>query len=748
MTKKGEATEKEAKPGPSPGQGQKADEPTTRRFYPEVVLSTVDRPIKGGPGSPWQGEISDEDILYLLRRDELAFRTAMKWAGAVFNKWLVIRAESDDLKEKIDEVLEKVEAKQILKQAYLLMKTRGYCIIALGFEEAGTVDATTEPVTVQGLAYLHAIPKTYISEIFVRDDPTKDDFGEIYQYELEVPLGDKTEKKIFPASRFIHWKNPFVDDNPEGISMFEPLFDKYVVKKNLDFAMGEVPYQMAVPPKVLYLPDDADEDEVTAAEKYWKSMNARSYLILPSAYKAELLDTSKVLRPEGYTDYILKTLGAGSLGSQMALLGGEAGTLSTADTNQQEWFGAVSDEQQNAVEPIIRELIKVLQKWKVLPEGDFWFDWNPLFETDEKEAAEISKLSAETVNILASAISMMAAQGFDLVVEDGETFFVKDQTRIVVPSVNALLSPHSKPKPAFRGRGSSSSSKVSALAPYLPEAERLKLFRLWEVKSDDLENKTIDAMRTVVTLIEGAILEEFRKQWERNMGPVGADPSAKVTAVTTAATNDAADLLEALEAFLPKALVKKLRAVLLGFTDEAYAASAIQTLEDAELSTTAFRMEDTEAIRVLRREWQRLASQTYLDMHSGAMLEVEEGLRAGSTYAEINNAIASRFGEFSKGIPNTIHKFVHTVTSKARFETMKTFGQDKGVFSTSMDDRVRDKHAQWEGAIMTEDEAMPLLSEFGCRCTIIPLSSYEKVATEVMMEERRRALEEAGELIV
>lgn len=736
-------TKKDKTPkGPSPGSGQTTPEPKTKRFFPEVTLSTRDRPTKGGAGSPWQAEVTDKDILYMIRRDELAFRIAMKWSGAVFNKGFEVRSDNDALKVAIDELFEKVKAKEIIKQGYLLAKTRGFCLIALGFEEAGTADASQDPAAVKGLAYLHAIPKTYVKEIIVEEDPTKDTFGEIIKYVLLVPVGDDTKEVTFPASRFVHFKNPFVDDNPEGISMFTPLYDKFVVKKNLDFAMSEVPYQMAVPLKVLYMPSDADEDEVTDAEEYWKNINARSYFILPDSYKAELMSTDKALNPEHYTDYVLSTLGSGSLGSKMAMLGTEAGALSTSETNQQEWFGQVADEQKNLVEPIFREIIKVLQFWKVLPDGDFWFEWNPLYETSEKESAETAKLRAETINTLASAITLMAGNGFELVVEDGETFFVKDQTKIIVPSVNILLSPVRKTKPTSREpclTGASSSSKISQSAPYLPRAEKEKLFRLWEVKSKDIENRTVDGMQTIVTLMQTAIIDEVRRQWEKEMGPIGADPSMGKA--------DAADLLAALENFFPKSLVNKLRKVLLGFTDEAYAASAIQTLENAELSTTSFRLEDIEAIRVLRREWQRLASQTYLDMHSGAMLEVEEGLRAGMSYPQINDLIATRFFEFSKGIPNTVHKFVHTVTSKARFETMKTFGQDKGVFSTSMDDRVRPSHAQWEGTIMTEDEAMPILSEFGCRCTTIPLSSYQKVATEVAYEERRRSLEEAGELI-
>ncbi len=76
---------------------------------------------------------------------------------------------------------------------------------------------------------------------------------------------------------------------------------------------------------------------------------------------------------------------------------------------------------------------------------------------------------------------------------------------------------------------------------------------------------------------------------------------------------------------------------------------------------------------------------------------------------------------------------------------MKRFGQTEGVFSTSLDDRVRETHAQWEGTIMTEEEAMPLLSEFGCRCTVIPLSFWnDDVASEQSFIERQFQLEQEG----
>ena len=720
--------EKEKWGKPEPGQNYKSGR--NKRFFPKDSESQ-DRPTRGGPGVPWVREVTDDQILYLLRRDELAFKTAMKWAGACFNKWLTVQSDIPAVKEAIEARFEALCVRDIFKQGYLLSKTRGYCLIALGFKD-GSESAMEEPESVSDLVYLHAIPRSAVHEIHIDKDPSSETYGEITAYTLYIPTESASTQVKFPASRFIHWKNPFVDDDPEGISMFVPLFDKYSVKKNLDFAMGQVPKTMARPIPMLGCPDDADQEEVDAAELSFKQFTTSSQYIYPLGYKPELMATNIALNPEPYTDYVLGTIAAGSVGSKVALLGVEAGAVTGSEVNMQEWYSAVSDDQRNYIEPRLRELVLVMQKWKLIPEGDFWFEWEALFEMDDNEKADVALKNAQAVQALAGAINMMALQGFEPVLEDGELLFDKAGVKLALSAMNALV----KVRP--RAERAALPGLAQARAPSLPEAARRQLYRVWEVKSQDIENRADDNYMAHVTAIQREFMDALREAWEKNIGRVGADPSRPAGQAAEP------EFYEEMDEWGPSNKAMRLfKADLLLYLEEAFYAGATQTLENLGISPVGWKLRDTKAVQMLKGESSRYAKNTLLDTHKAAMVEIAKGMRAGEHYAQVNDRVAKAFKQFNKGIPATVQKIMHTVTSEARFDTLEQRGVDKIVFSTSLDADVRPEHAALEGMIMTRDEAMPYFSDFGCRCTPVPVTAWDEAA-----EASRREQEAAEEGVI
>lgn len=699
--------------------GAKFNSGINKRSFPKFQDSTSkDRPIKGGAGSPWVANVTEDDVLYMYRRDELANKALNKLADAVFNKWLRVKSDDPALAEAIEKSFTDLNAQEISKDGYKKMKVLGLTLIALGFEEsvATMQDPTQMPENVKGLSYIHAIRKTVIDEIIQDLNPMSQNYGRITAYKINIPVGASHKSVQFPAVRFLHWANKFVDDDPEGISMFEPVYDKFVVKKNLDFAIGEVPYQMAVPLKELTTPKDADDAELDAAETSFQGLNARSYMMTPEGYEMKIHATNVALNPKEYVEYVVGTLAANLTGSKIALMGTEAGSLSGSEVNQQDWFATVSAEQRTVVEPLLRALVEVQQFFGIIDEGEFWFEWEPQFELDEKELSEIRLNNARALQATALAMGVLEIQGFQITQEDGQTVFTKDGKQFIIPSSNALVQP--------RGPDPSSSTLAGGLnirAPFLSEEERIKLFEEWEIKAIDVENKMSDNFQSHETIMGTEFMDAFRESWEDNIGDIGVDPSAEVAAKK----NDEADLIDEMDDFVPKDL-NKFKKDTVENLEAAYITGAKQTLEKMGFSPTSFRLTDTGAIRVLRAQGSRLANGTWLSMREGAMRVIEDGIRAGESYAQINNRIASSFKEFAKGIPNTVHKFVHETTSQARWDTLEARGQDQAVFLTAGDTNVRDEHAALDGQTMTRAESMPVLAEFGCRCTMVPITAWDR----------------------
>lgn len=680
-------------------------------------------------GGQEEDPVEDEQIELLLRRDELADATWRRWAGGVFNKWLTPRAETPELEQAIRDLFERLKAKEITKAAYVLAKVYGYSAVALGLE-GGDQDLAKEPGKPTGIAYLHAMSKKIITKMVQDLDPTSPTYGEITSYILSIPSGTERIEQPVHAGRMIHWKNPWIDDSPEGISMFEPPYDKFLSKRNMDFAVGETLYRNAKPWPNLEVPPDADDPEVDAAEESFKNINVRSYFISPAGYKFQLVATNNALNPQPYLDYMLTTLAAGVFGSKVAMLGTEAGAVTGSEINMHEKYSIIADEQSNFVEPILHELVKRCQAWGLLPAGRYWFEWNKLWEMDDLETADVDLKRAQAFQTFMFGLATARQNGFEVTVEEGELVFMLEGQVVNMPGGNSLRASKALAKRRLlRLPGPARSFRLgwgrNAAAPYLDPVLRDQLFEKMAIQTADLENRMSQLFTKHVTIIRDEFFARLKALWIKNVGPIEVDPTAPVAG----AKADTSDLYGDLTDWETKDLAG-FRADLIKFLTEGYQQGDIKTLQDLGLTVPTQRDQfgkiDEAVIKKIEVEGARLAKQTYLDNHKQAMNEIADGIRQGQNYAQIADRIAAKFAEYNQGIPNTVQKFIHTVKCEARWDTMEDNGFDKGVYLTARDERVRDSHRAMDGQVVTREQAMKYLSEFGCRCVVSPLTVYDE----------------------
>jgi SPP1 gp7 family putative phage head morphogenesis protein len=680
-------------------------------------------------GGQEEDPITDEQIELLLRRDELADITWRGWAGGVFNKWLVPRAETPKLEQAIQDMFERLKVKEISKAAYVLAKVYGYSVVGLGLEGGGE-DLAQDPGKPTGIAYLHAISKKIILKMVQDLDPTSPTYGELTSYVLSIPSGTERIEQIVHARRMIHWRNPWIDDSPEGISMFEPLYDKFLSKRNMDFAVGETLFRNAKPWPNLEVPEDADTPEVDAAEATFKNINVRSYFISPPGYKFNLVGTNNALNPQPYLDYMLTTLAAGAMGGKTAMLGTEAGAVTGSEINMHEKYSKISDEQSNFVEPMLHELVTRAQNWGLLPAGRFWFEWNTLWEMDEGETADIEYKRALALQATAIALGSLKASGFEFTAEEGELVVLIGGQPINLPGANSLpvrrtFANKRRRGLRFAGYPIRLTPGGNATAPPLDQVIHDELLAKMDIQTADLENRMAQIFQKHLTLIRDEFFARLKALWVKNIGPIEVDPTAPVAG----AKADTSDLYGELTDWETKDLAA-FKADIIKFLTEANKQGRDKTLQDLGVTAPTKREEfgklDEAAIKKIEVEGARLAKQTYLDNHKQAMNEIAEGIRQGQSYAQIADRVAGKFAEFNDGIPNTVQKFIHTVKSEARWDTMQSHGFDKGVFLTAKDDRVRDSHRAMDGQVVTREQAMKYLSEFGCRCVISPLTVYDQ----------------------
>ncbi len=733
--------------------------------------------------SPFPVEVTTEDLLYMVRRDELANKTLTKWPGTSFNRWFEYCSTNQDRQQKVRDIFTRIKAKETYKRAYTSMKFHGYSLIVLGWIESNPDDPTKEPQNISGIEFLHVIPKTRVNEIIQDTDPLSQTYGLITHYVIERPKGNTTEEIKVPASRFIHWRNDFLDDDPEGISIFEPTFDKFTVKKNFDFATGEVPFSMAKPFPDLSIPDDADDDEVKAADESLDLIDVKSHFTHPQSYKLDFKGPTSVLNVKPYGDYILTTLAAGSLGSKVAMLGTEAGAVTGAEVNMEEWYSAVADEQKNVIQPKLQELLDLLTKYSIIPAGPDEFKWSPLWELDANEEADVDVKESTTSLNIGTALQALSAVGFKVRTANKELQFIdKNGAVLSIPALSKLVrvledgkppefkepAPPAPPAAAPPAPGAPPEAQPGAppeppgqqgtppgppaqhkagqdaaialqgeRRPPLSDAVHAKLYGKWYEKTEALEGSFSDAWRNLVTVMEAQMLAALKKSWETHVGEVGHEPPPPVPGKAAApganentAAPDLSAVLKDLSAWEAKGWSSFDKAFE-AFVKAALAAGADQTALNMGAQIDPTILEDTASVKLILANLETLGKNTYLDTHKAALQELAEGLKNGESYAQLTDRLAAKFTEFGQGIPATVQKVVHEAASEARWETMKELGVTKGVYTTARDERVRPEHEALEGLVMTRDEAMPYLSDYGCRCTIIPLTAYDELVAEI-----------------
>jgi hypothetical protein len=82
------------------------------------------------------------------------------------------------------------------------------------------------------------------------------------------------------------------------------------------------------------------------------------------------------------------------------LLGTAAGALASGQVNLAQYYKDIAAIQTNFIEPLLLDFYTRLQKWRILPKGDFDLEWATLWEMDEKEKALLTMQKAATARNL------------------------------------------------------------------------------------------------------------------------------------------------------------------------------------------------------------------------------------------------------------------------------------------------------------------------------------------------------------
>jgi len=584
------------------------------RAYPRYRDDT-DRGIK--TTSLFKREYTAEDIETAFQRDEVANKLVRKLARDCVGKGFAVDSRDATLKKSIEEELEALFLRQWLYRALVHMFAYGRCALMLGTDR--DLDIEAERPDNASVRYLHAMHPRYIKDWKIGDDPGKPEYGEVSSIKIERQENGSPVQKSVPRSRYIWMANIVTNDHPEGSSILLPIMDQLVVKKNLDWSVGEAYFKNASPLYQLELPEDANEDEFNEADDEFKDVSARTEFVTPAGYKITLHGTQNAMSPAPYTQHNLKCISAGLDVPYQLLLGTAAGAVTGSEMNLKDYYQSIAVIQMLVVEPYVRELVSALQETGQIPEGPYTITWNPLEEMSEKERAEIANLRANALSQAVIALPRLLDYGLDCRFVDG---------RLVVED-GTVQKPDGPERPGEAPRAPEEAHPPSDIPPLppgpapsgSPHEQLEELTKL--LRERGFEVYTLSQARTELDQSGGSWRAEREAEWERFSEPTSLIERRALSDLTTGLYSAVDEMFEWLERESLKALRK---------AERQSASNATIETEDPTLWRKVYR-EGNLALKVQAREFTNPVaedvSQSMLDSSYDAGYLKATGVMAG-----------------------------------------------------------------------------------------------------------------------
>jgi phage-related protein (TIGR01555 family) len=356
----------------------------------------------------FQTKIDFKDLKYLYQREGLATNAVDVPANDAFSKWFEVRSYSDSAKQIENKTLEDaiwklnrdLNVRSRFLEAYVYCRLYGLGLVVIGLKDS-TGDMSKKPQNVTGVDYLVALSAAEVKEIHFDENPKSPTYGEIDHYTLRIKSKSGEQNKDIHASRVIHVMQKTLEKSPWGLSILEPAFDLFEVLKNIDWSSGEAYYQNASPLYVLTYKGHPSAEDLGQAEEDMKEIRVTSRYIKPESWELSTVPGSGVaLDPTKYFDPIVERIAGAVKVPKQILLGTAAGALASGQVNLAQYYKDIAAIQTNFIEPLLLDFYTRLQKWKILPKGDFDLEWATLWEMDEKEKALLTMQKAVTARNL------------------------------------------------------------------------------------------------------------------------------------------------------------------------------------------------------------------------------------------------------------------------------------------------------------------------------------------------------------
>lgn len=357
-------------------------------------------------------KLSQEELSALYADSRIVQNIIEIPAEDMTRNWFTLRMKDEQLARDIMSKLADLNAKQAFKKMRTYERLRGDGFISLGVTQ-GSKFALNEPMDMNKLYsvdYLHAFSSLKVNEFLINEDMFDIRYGQLEELRINRSSRNGIQtvesESAVHISRLLHDQTRRLEDEYQGQSLLEPMYDILTVLDTSLWSVGQILHDFTF--KVY---ESKDIENLDSKDKQQLSMlmdfmfRTEALAMIGEGEKLTKQSTS-VAGIKDLLDYVWDILSGAARMPKTVIKGQEAGTITGAQYDVMNYYSRIVADQENDMKPHLEKLIRMLLMsekelgGRIDPDSLEWeIKFNPLWQVDSKTDAEIRKLTAETDQI-------------------------------------------------------------------------------------------------------------------------------------------------------------------------------------------------------------------------------------------------------------------------------------------------------------------------------------------------------------
>lgn len=354
----------------------------------------------------FQITIADADYEQVSKRNQVGFNIIYNVAQDAVMGGFQCVDEEDKLLVGFDKEVQKLykgEIEHQLQVAFAHARLYGSSGILIGFESSRNL--SVKHIYGNRIRYLYALPERLIAS---RNAKTND------QNQMEFPLElDNYELRSYrngkiDSSRLVHIQPFMIEDDFDGTSTLEAVYDLLTVLKNADWSLGQNLFRHSSGLTFIVPGDGASQEQIDQIADVTTNTNAKSVVTLVPGCSVITVPAS-ALSPGQHYDVLMGQISAGCNIPISILTGAQSGQ-GVSENDRRDYADFLSGIQNSCLTPALKQILELYQESKQLPKQEFKIKWNlrSIFMIEEARAklydarTEVEKVKASEVEARAS----------------------------------------------------------------------------------------------------------------------------------------------------------------------------------------------------------------------------------------------------------------------------------------------------------------------------------------------------------